>query len=42
MLAEFFVSMNLPKRAEGELNRLLSIAPNNTDAKLLLDSLAQK
>ena len=42
MLAEFFVAMNLPRRAEGELNRLLSIAPHNQDAKTLLDSLTKK
>lgn len=42
MLAEFFASVNLPKRAEGELNRLLAIFPDNNDAKLMLDSLTQK
>lgn len=42
MLAEFFLSMNLPKRAEGELNRLLSISPNNIEAKLMLDNLANR
>ncbi|MDQ6785950.1 MAG: DnaJ domain-containing protein [Acidobacteriota bacterium] len=41
MLAEFFVQMRLLKRAEGELNRLLSISPNNEAARNLLDSLAK-
>jgi curved DNA-binding protein CbpA len=39
MLAEFFIQYNLPKRAEGELNRLLEIFPNNKEARGLLDSL---
>src|SRR6185369_9784912 len=38
MLAEFFIQYNLLKRAEGELNRLLAISPNNKEAKALLDS----
>lgn len=42
MLAEFFVEMNLPKRAEGELKRLLSIFPDNAEAKQMLDSLAKR
>lgn len=42
MLAEFFVSFNLFKRAEGELNRLLAIHPNNAEARMLLDSLPKK
>ncbi len=42
MLAEFFVGVGLVKRAEGELNRLLTIHPNNHDARILLDSLKQK
>lgn len=42
MLAEFFVQFNLLKRAEGELNRLLAIAPNHREAKRLLDSLPKK
>lgn len=42
MLAEFFVQMNLLKRAEGELNRLLASFPGNTEAKTLLDSLAKR
>ncbi len=41
MLAEFFVQYNLVKRAEGELNRLLVIFPDNKDAQALLDSLRQ-
>lgn len=42
MLAEFFVRMRLPKRAEGELNRLLTISPGNADARALLDSLPKR
>jgi curved DNA-binding protein CbpA len=42
MLAEFFVNVKLLKRAEGELNRLLGIAPDNKEARALLDSLKQK
>lgn len=32
MLAEFFISVNFPKRAEGELNRLLATSPNHREA----------
>lgn len=39
MLAEFFIQYNLLKRAEGELNRLLTAFPNNKEARALLDSL---
>ena len=39
MLAEFFVRYKLPKRAEGELNRLLEISPGNKEAMAMLDSL---
>ena len=42
ILAEFFIRQNLLKRAEGELNRLLTIHPNNKEAKSLLDSLLKK
>jgi curved DNA-binding protein CbpA len=42
ILAEFFIQYNLLKRAEGELKRLLAIAPNNSEAKTLLDSLPNK
>lgn len=42
MLAEFFIQYNLLKRAEGELNRLLAILPDNKEAKMLLDSLPNK
>lgn len=42
MLAEFFVQYNLLKRAEGELNRLLAIFPDNNEAKNLLDTLVNK
>lgn len=40
ILAEFFIEYNLLKRAEGELKRLLAIAPDNAEAKALLDSLS--
>ncbi|HMT07878.1 MAG TPA: DnaJ domain-containing protein [Pyrinomonadaceae bacterium] len=36
MLAEFFIQMNLMKRAEGELNRLLAIFPSNREARDML------
>jgi Flp pilus assembly protein TadD len=39
MLAEFFIQIGFPKRAEGELNRLLAIFPSNREAQTLLDSL---
>jgi Flp pilus assembly protein TadD len=39
MLAEFFIQNNLLKRAEGELNRLLAIFPDNKEARALLDTL---
>jgi hypothetical protein len=39
MLAEFFIQVNLRKRAEGELNRLLAIFPSNQEAKRLLQGL---
>ncbi|MCY7375052.1 MAG: DnaJ domain-containing protein [Pyrinomonadaceae bacterium] len=42
MLAEFFIDIELLKRAEGELNRLLAIAPDNHEARRLLDSLKKK
>lgn len=42
MLAELFIHIGLKKRAEGELNRLLAIAPNDRDALALLDSLQNK
>jgi DnaJ-class molecular chaperone len=42
MLAEFFIQYNLVKRAEGELNRLLAIFPDNKEARALLDSLQNK
>lgn len=42
MLAEFFLQFGLVKRAEGELNRLLAIHPNNYEARTLLDSLTKK
>ncbi len=42
MLAEFFVEIGLLKRAEGELNRLLKMVPNNYEARRMLDSLKQK
>ena len=39
MLAQFFIDRNLMKRAVGELTRFLDIAPNDRDARTLLDSL---
>lgn len=42
MLAEFFVSVGLLKRAEGELNRLLQVFPGNKEAQRLLDTLKKK
>ncbi len=42
ILAEFFIQYNLLKRAEGELKRLLAIAPDNLEAQSLLDSLQSK
>jgi tetratricopeptide (TPR) repeat protein len=42
MLAEFFIEVGLSKRAEGELNRLLAIFPDNKEATILLDTLRTK
>lgn len=42
MLADLYVNIGLIKRAEGELNRLLAIKPNHTEARSLLDSLRSK
>lgn len=42
MLAELFVHIGLRKRAEGELTKLLSMAPANREAMALLDSLESK
>ena len=39
LLAEFFIQVNLPKRAEGELNRLLAVFPDNREALDMLASL---
>jgi len=39
LLAEFYIKFNLPKRAEGELTRLLALAPNNREARNMLESL---
>lgn len=39
ILVQFFIQMNLLKRAEGELNRTLATFPNNREAHELLDSL---
>ena len=39
LLAEFFIEVNLLKRAEGELKRLLDVFPSNREARDLLDSL---
>lgn len=37
LIAEFFIQVNLLKRAEGELNRLLAIFPSNRDALEMLN-----
>lgn len=42
LLAEFFVQVNLPRRAEGELTRLLAIFPSNREGREMLDSLRAK
>ncbi len=42
MLAEFYIEIELVKRAEGELNRLLAIFPNNAEALAILDTLKKK
>ena len=39
ILAEFYIQFNLLKRAEGELTRLLSLFPNNQEARKLLRKL---
>jgi cytochrome c-type biogenesis protein CcmH/NrfG len=39
LLAEFFIEFNLLKRADGELNRLLTIFPGNKEAIALLKTL---
>lgn len=39
MLAEFFIDYKLFRRAEGELQRLLTAFPSNKEAQALLDSL---
>lgn len=39
MLVEFFIEMNMGKRAEGELKRFLDIAPGNKEAMALLNGL---
>lgn len=39
LLAEFFVDNNLKKRAEGELKRLLSVHPKNSEALNMLEAL---
>lgn len=41
MLVEFFVDMNLIKRAEGELNRFLEIVPGNREALEMLGQIKQ-
>lgn len=42
MLAELYINIGLLKRAEGELTRVLEKAPNNWEARSLLDSLQNK
>ncbi|MEJ7847754.1 MAG: DnaJ domain-containing protein [Pyrinomonadaceae bacterium] len=38
-LVQFFIDRKMAKRAEGELNRFLQIAPDNKEANVLLNSL---
>jgi curved DNA-binding protein CbpA len=42
MLVEFYIEFNLMKRADGELQKLLEMEPNNKEAKLLLDKIDKK
>lgn len=42
MLVEFYTAFGLLKRAEGELQRLLTQFPNNKEARSLLDTLPKK
>ena len=42
MLVEFFVDMKMTKRAVGELNRFLEIAPGNNEATKMLSKLQPK
>jgi hypothetical protein len=42
MLIEFYIDVNLLKRAEGELKRVLAKEPGNEDARALLDGLQNK
>ncbi len=42
MLTQFFIQYNLLKRAEGELGRLLAVAPGHREAVALLDTLRNK
>jgi DnaJ domain/Domain of unknown function (DUF4388) len=42
VLAEFFIHMNMLRRADGELTRLLQIFPSNREAKALLDTVRKK
>lgn len=42
MLAQFFIDMNMTKRAEGELRRFLELVPNNREAENLLSSLTNQ
>lgn len=42
MLAEFYIQFELFKRAEGELQRLLALHPDNQEARVLLDKVLKK
>ena len=42
MLVEFYIDVNMPKRAEGELKRILAKEPGNEEAKDLLEGLSNK
>jgi curved DNA-binding protein CbpA len=39
MLIEFYIDVGMPKRAEGELKKLLAKEPNNEEAQMLLEGL---
>ena len=39
-LIEFYVDYNMHKRAEGELIRYLTLAPNDKEAQAMLDKIS--
>jgi len=42
LLADFFIQQNLVKRAEGELNRLLTMFPSNREAQEMMEKVYSK